>query len=169
MGIMKHNPDNLAKTSIYLASKIEDNVVDNLENFCCKVRENSELVRLCETKLLDGTSYDLMIYSPFRSLRRLLVIIKKNLMISEQKTNQRNNHILTRLNMGACRLIEEQMLTDLPLEYTPGHLATAALLLAFEGKYLPISTFPTLYNQEYQNLDEGILSSVACITRKLRS
>jgi len=166
--IIEYNPNLIAKSSIYLATKIKDNIVENLEDYCLKVCENSGLIRSHEMILIDGILFDLHFHTPDRIIKKFFVLVFDKLMDKKRKYVL-NNYKIIKLNMGACRLIEAQMLSDLLLEYSPSHLALAALSLAFEGKHFYTPNFPKLLNKGFKFSVICFVSSMAQISRKLRS
>merc|ERR1712118_511209 len=59
--------------------------------------------------------------------------------------NELSSPDIKTLNVGILRMIDDSMITDLPLEFSPGLIVSASLSLACEGKGWPCNKLFCLF------------------------
>ncbi|KAH3761670.1 cyclin H [Pelomyxa schiedti] len=132
-----HDPDLLIVTCIFLAGKIEEyrislhQLCDMIENATApkphapgigQIRVTAAKVMECELGLLAGLRFNLIVYHPHRSFRGFTADWCK--FAESNKIRQPDADALIRTGN---KFLHEVMLTDVPLIYTPGQIALAAL------------------------------------------
>jgi hypothetical protein len=169
-------------TSVYLASKLEDSIMENIEDFCFKVGVCPNKMRICEMTLLNSNMSNLLPHTPHRAYKGLFQIINKEHTSSLFCPDKLFSFDTKVLSVGILRLIDDSMLTDLLMEFSPGFIVSAALSLACEGKGWICSTFLYLFGNllskkieissqfklTYKFKESDLYNILATITRMLR-
>jgi len=125
--LLQHNLKVMMLTSIYVACKVEENYV-SAEEFGKGMHEDASRVLNAELTLLAGLSFQLVTYSPYRSIEGFHHDIRRKL------SNAGGGEIgkLTEEKLDECvavarKIADKQLLTDAPLMHSPGKLALSAL------------------------------------------
>jgi cyclin H len=117
---LQHNLKVIMLTSIYVACKVEENYV-SAEEFGKGMHEDASRVLNAELTLLAGLSFQLVTYSPYRSIQGFRHDMEEKLGAGEKIVN------LDGCGVEASKFTDKQMLTDAPLMHSPGKLALSAL------------------------------------------
>lgn len=111
-------------TSIYVACKVEENYV-SAEELGKGMHEDASRVLNAELTLLAGLNFQLVTYSPYRSIEGFRHDMEEKLRADDagKVTLEKVDECVA----AACKIADMQLLTDAPLLHSPGKLALAAL------------------------------------------
>lgn len=126
--LLQHNLKVMMLTSIYVACKVEENYV-SAEEFGKGMHEDASRVLNAELTLLSGLSFQLVTYSPYRSIEGFRHDIEEKLGCAGEGEGKLplTRETLEDCTAAACKIAEKQLLTDAPLMHSPGKLALSAL------------------------------------------
>ena len=123
--LLQHNLKVMMLTSIYVACKVEENYV-SAEEFGKGMHEDASRVLNAELTLLAGLSFQLVTYSPYRSIQGFRHDIEEKLSAGVEM-GKLTKEKLDECVAAACKIADKQLLTDAPLMHSPGKLALSAL------------------------------------------
>ncbi|CEG36180.1 cyclin h-1 [Plasmopara halstedii] len=122
--VMEFHPKYLVPTAIYVAGKVEEQYM-SVDTIADQLHVNHKFIIGHEMILLEGVRFQLIMYHPFRALLGFLddfrafakQALKKDLPAT----------VLQKLHANSSAMINDILLTDLPILYYPSFLALAAL------------------------------------------
>ncbi|KAG1688332.1 hypothetical protein DVH05_003764 [Phytophthora capsici] len=122
--VMEFHPKYLVPTAIYVAGKVEEQYM-SVDTIADQLHVDHKFIIGHEMILLEGVRFQLIMYHPFRALLGFLddfrafakQILHKDLAAT----------VLQKLHANSTALLNDMLLTDLPLLHYPSHLALAAL------------------------------------------
>ena len=124
--LLQHNLKVMMLTSIYVACKVEENYV-SAEEFGKGMHEDASRVLNAELTLLAGLSFQLVTYSPYRSIQGFRHDVEDKVDAGDVGMGKLTKENLDECVAVASKIADKQMLTDAPLMHSPGKLALAAL------------------------------------------
>ncbi|KAE8911896.1 hypothetical protein PF005_g5931 [Phytophthora fragariae] len=122
--VMEFHPKYLVPTAIYVAGKVEEQYmsVDTVAN---QLHVDHKFIIGHEMVLLEGVRFQLIMYHPFRALLGFLDDFRA---FAKQVLNKDlPATVLQKLHANSTALLNNLLLTDLPLLHYPSYLALAAL------------------------------------------
>lgn len=122
--VMEFHPKYLVPTAIYVAGKVEEQYM-SVDTVADQLHVDHKFIIGHEMILLEGVRFQLIMYHPFRALLGFLddfrafakQVLKKDLAAT----------VLQKLHANSTALLNDLLLTDLPLLHYPSYLALAAL------------------------------------------
>ncbi|CAI5746662.1 unnamed protein product [Peronospora destructor] len=122
--VMEFHPKYLVPTAIYVAGKVEEQYI-SVDTVADQLHVDHIFIIGHEMILLEGVRFQLIMYHPFRTLLGFLddfrafakQVLKKDLPAT----------VLQKLHADSTALLNDMLLTDLPLLHYPSYLALAAL------------------------------------------
>ncbi|GMF24951.1 unnamed protein product [Phytophthora fragariaefolia] len=122
--VMEFHPKYLVPTAIYVAGKVEEQYM-SVDTVADQLHVDHKYIIGHEMILLEGVRFQLIMYHPFRALLGFLddfrafakQVLSKDLPAS----------VLQKLHANSTALLNDLLLTDLPLLHYPAYLALAAL------------------------------------------
>ncbi|TDH65802.1 hypothetical protein CCR75_009023 [Bremia lactucae] len=122
--VMEFHPKYLLPTAIYVAGKVEEQYI-SVDTVADQLQVDHKEIIGHEMILLEGVRFQLIMYYPFRALLGFLddfrAFAKKVLKIDLPAT------VLQKLHSNSTAILNDMLLTDLPLLHYPSYLALAAL------------------------------------------
>jgi len=95
--------------------------------------------------LFNSNIVNLLPHTSYRVHKGLFQLVNKKHTRFLLCLNELSSFDIKILNVGILRMIDDSMLTDFPLEFSPGLIVSAALSLACEGKGWPCSKLLCLF------------------------
>lgn len=126
--VMEFHPKFLVPTAIYVAGKVEEQYI-SVDTVAQQLAVDHKHVIGHEMVLLEGVRFQLIMYHPFRAL---LGFVDDFRGYTKAKGRELPVDTLQKLHANASVIVNELLLTDLPLMYYPSYLALAALMHAVE-------------------------------------
>jgi len=143
--VMMHDPKTIMVSAAFLASKVEDAMTDvryleegtNLMNSPVTLSE----ILPAELKLLSGVNFELLCFHPYKAvlaitedLRTYLKSEKGRSLVNFTTGNDRPiiGQDLKPMHDAAHSIVNDVIVSDIPLLYTPGQIGLAALIVANE-------------------------------------
>ncbi|KAG6609569.1 cyclin-H1-1 isoform X2 [Phytophthora cinnamomi] len=122
--VMEFHPKYLVPTAIYVAGKVEEQYM-SVDTVADQLHVDHKFIIGHEMILLEGVRFQLIMYHPFRALLGFLddfrafakQVLNKDLPAS----------VLQKLHANSTAMLNDLLLTDLPLLHYPSNLALAAL------------------------------------------
>ncbi|KAG3117285.1 hypothetical protein PI124_g3435 [Phytophthora idaei] len=122
--VMEFHPKYIVPTAIYVAGKVEEQYM-SVDTVADQLHVDHKFIIGHEMILLEGVRFQLIMYHPFRTLLGFLddfrafakQVLKKDLPAT----------VLQKLHANSTAILNDMLLTDLPLLHYPSYLALAAL------------------------------------------
>lgn len=141
--VMVHDPKTIMVSSAFLASKVEDAMTDvryleegtNLMNAPVALSE----IILAELNLLAGVNFELLCFHPYKAVLALTEDLRTYLKSEKGRSLVHFANGSDRLIVGqdlkpmhdaAQDIVNDVIVSDIPLLYTPGQIGLAALMVA---------------------------------------
>uniref|UniRef100_K3WG18 Cyclin-like domain-containing protein n=1 Tax=Globisporangium ultimum (strain ATCC 200006 / CBS 805.95 / DAOM BR144) TaxID=431595 RepID=K3WG18_GLOUD len=121
--VMEFHPKFIVPTAIYVAGKIEEQYI-SVDTIAEQLHVDHKHVIGHEMILLEGTRFQLIMYHPFRALWGFVDDFRG---FTKAKGKELPLNTLQKLHSNSCVVVNDLLLTDLPLTYYPPYLALAAL------------------------------------------
>lgn len=145
--VMVHDPKAIMVAAAFLASKVEDamtkiNFLEEGTNLM-NAPVGSAAIITAEINLLSGINFELFCFHPYKAvlsitedMRTYLKSEKGRSLVSFPNGNNRPivGQDLKPMHDAAQLIVNDVILSDLPLLYTPGQVGLAALVVANEGQ-----------------------------------
>ncbi|RLN96486.1 hypothetical protein BBJ28_00000610 [Nothophytophthora sp. Chile5] len=122
--VMEFHPKFMVPTAIYVAGKVEEQYM-SVDTVADQLHVDHKFIIGHEMVLLEGVRFQLIMYHPFRALLGFLDdfrVFAKQALAKELPAN-----VLQKLHANSSALLNDLLLTDLPLLHYPSYLALAAL------------------------------------------
>ncbi|KAG1711139.1 hypothetical protein DVH05_013856 [Phytophthora capsici] len=122
--VMEFHPKYLVPTAIYVAGKVEEQYM-SVDTVADQLHVDHKFIIGHEMILLEGVRFQLIMYHPFRALLGFLDDFRafaKQILHKDLPAT-----VLQKLHANSTALLNDMLLTDLPLLHYPSHLALAAL------------------------------------------
>lgn len=124
--VMEFHPKFMVPTAIYVAGKVEEQYM-SVDTVADQLHVDHKHIIGHEMVLLEGVRFQLIMYHPFRALLGFMgdlqgfakAVLSKELPAS----------LLQKLHANSCVILNELLLTDLPLTQYPAYLALSALAM----------------------------------------
>mmetsp|Transcript_16909 Transcript_16909/g.27659 ORF Transcript_16909/g.27659 Transcript_16909/m.27659 type:complete len:435 (+) Transcript_16909:98-1402(+) len=143
--VMIHDPKPMLAAAAFLAAKVEDCMLD-IRYLEMGTKEMNAPVPLtdildAEIRLVKGIDFDLLVFSPYKTilpivedLRTFLKSERGKGLVKWKKGEQRQlvGEDLRPIHDMAMKIVDDVIVSDIPLMYAPGEVGTAALLVANE-------------------------------------
>ena len=143
--VMIHDPKTMLAAAAFLAAKVEDCMLD-VRYIEMGTKEMSAPVPLndildAETRLIKGIDFDLLVFSPYKAilsitedLRTFLKSERGKGLVTWKKGEQRQlvGEDLRPIHDMAMKIVDDAIVSDIPMMYAPGEVGTAALVVANE-------------------------------------
>lgn len=159
--LLQHNLKVMMLTSIYVACKVEENYV-SAEEFGKGMHEDASRVLNAELTLLAGLSFQLVTYSPYRSIEGFRHDVEAKLSAGE--IGNLSKEKLDECVAAASKIADKQLLTDAPLIHSPGKLALSALRSAARALSLE-GVLEYIRGLEKQSTEGG--ETASCVSQSL--
>mmetsp|Transcript_44 Transcript_44/g.98 ORF Transcript_44/g.98 Transcript_44/m.98 type:complete len:356 (+) Transcript_44:3-1070(+) len=141
--VMVHDPKAMMVAAAFLASKVEDAMTEvrHLEEGTKLMNSpvsQSEILQ-CEFALLEGIHCDLLCFHPYKAVLaftedlRMFIKSDKGRELARFKRGENRPVVgqdLKPMHDGARRLVDDVIVSDIPLMYSPGHAGLTALMVA---------------------------------------
>ena len=122
--VMEFHPKYLVPTAIYVAGKVEEQYI-SVDTVADQLHVDHKFIVGHEMILLEGVRFQLIMYHPFRTLLGFLDDFRA---FAKQVLNKDiPATVLQQLHANSTALLNDMLLTDLPLLHYPSYLALAAL------------------------------------------
>ncbi|KAE9352452.1 hypothetical protein PF008_g5472 [Phytophthora fragariae] len=122
--VMEFHPKYLVPTAIYVAGKVEEQYM-SVDTVADQLHVDHKFIIGHEMVLLEGVRFQLIMYHPFRALLGFLDDFRA---FAKQVLNKDlPATVLQKLHANSTALLNNLLLTDLPLLHYPSYLALAAL------------------------------------------
>lgn len=121
--VMEFHPKFIVPTAIYVAGKVEEQYI-SVDTIAEQLHVDHKHVIGHEMVLLEGTRFQLIMYHPFRAL---LGFVDDFRGYAKAKGKELPVDTLQKLHSNSCVVVNDMLLTDLPLVCYPSLLALAAL------------------------------------------
>ncbi|CAH0475694.1 unnamed protein product [Peronospora belbahrii] len=122
--VMEFHPKHLVPTAIYVAGKVEEQYI-SVDTVADQLHVDHKFIIGHEMILLEGVRFHLIMYHPFRTLLGFLDDFRaysKQVLSKDLPAT-----VLQKLHANATAVLNDMLLTDLPLLHYPSYLALAAL------------------------------------------
>jgi cyclin H len=143
--VMVYDPKSIMVAAAFLAAKVEDatteiKYLEEGTNLMNAPVTQAEIIH-SEIDLIRGNNFDLLCYHPYKAvlsltedLRTYLKSKKGRSLVHFQNGNQRPivGQDLKPMHDDAAKLVNDIIVSDIPLLYTPGQVGLAALMVANE-------------------------------------
>lgn len=143
--VMIHDPKTIMVSAAFLASKVEDAMTDvryleegtNLMNSPVTLSE----ILPAETKLLSGINFELLCFHPYKAVLAITEDLRTYLKSEKGRSlvkflNGTDRPIIGQdlkpMHDDAQSIVNDVIVSDIPLLYTPGQIGLAALIVANE-------------------------------------
>ncbi|CAM9948036.1 unnamed protein product [Ascophyllum nodosum] len=163
--VLEHDPTILILTSIFLASKTEEQIAS--VSLLAKATGRDELQILGkELGLLRGLSFHLAVFHPYRALPALLEGAR--LKAKAEGILPPTDRIVA-LHDGARAALDDILVTDLPFLHPPSRLALAALLREARRMEAPPFDVTSMLNKEFHTREgwKGVFAEAKELAREL--
>jgi cyclin H len=175
--VMMHDPKTIMVSSAFLAAKVEDAMTDvryleegtNLMNSPVTL---SEIIP-AEINLLSGVNFELLCFHPYKAvlaitedLRTYLKSEKGRSLVKFSDGSDRPivGQDLKPMHDAAQAIVNDVVISDIPLLYTPGQIGLAALMVANEKQEdkdgIPQIDLLGYLSQRFEDADIGKMSSL---------
>ncbi|TYZ60928.1 hypothetical protein PybrP1_004331 [[Pythium] brassicae (nom. inval.)] len=121
--VMEFHPKFLVPTAIYVAGKVEEQYI-SVDTVAAQLKVDHKHVIAHEMVLLEGVRFQLIMYHPFRAL---LGFVDDFRGFAKAAGAELPVDTLQKLHANATVVVNELLLTDVPLTHYPAYLALAAL------------------------------------------
>ncbi|POM68719.1 Cyclin-H [Phytophthora palmivora] len=122
--VMEFHPKYLVPTAIYVAGKVEEQYM-SVDTVADQLHVDHKFIIGHEMILLEGVRFQLIMYHPFRTLLGFLDDFRA---FAKQVLNKDlPATVLQKLHANSTALLNDMLLTDLPLLHYPSYLALASL------------------------------------------
>jgi cyclin H len=142
---MIHDPKPMLAAAAFLAAKVEDCMLD-VRYLEMGTKEMNAPVPLndildAEIRLIQGIDFDLLVFSPYKTilsitedLRTFLKSERGKGLVTWNREEQRQlvGEDLRPIHDMAMKIVDDVIVSDIPLMYAPGEVGTAALVVANE-------------------------------------
>ncbi|OWZ24074.1 Cyclin-H [Phytophthora megakarya] len=122
--VMEFHPKYLVPTAIYVAGKVEEQYM-SVDTVADQLHVDHKFIIGHEMILLEGVRFQLIMYHPFRTLLGFLDDFRA--FTKQVLTKDLPATVLQKLHANSTALLNDMLLTDLPLLHYPSYLALAAL------------------------------------------
>ncbi|KAF4316617.1 hypothetical protein BBO99_00001659 [Phytophthora kernoviae] len=122
--VMEFHPKFMVPTAIYVAGKIEEQYI-SVDTVADQLHVDHKFIIGHEMILLEGVRFQLIMYHPFRALLGFMDDFRA--FSKQVLSNDLPATVLQKLHANSCALLNDMLLTDLPLLHYPAYLALAAL------------------------------------------
>jgi len=143
--VMIHDPKPMLAAAAFLAAKVEDCMLD-IRYLEMGTKEMNAPVPLtdildAEIRLMKGIDFDLMVFSPYKTILPIIEDLRTFLksergkgLVQWKRGEQRQlvGEDLRPIHDMAMRIVDDVIVSDIPLMYAPGEVGTAALVVANE-------------------------------------
>lgn len=143
--VMIHDPKPMLAAAAFLAAKVEDCMLD-IRYLEMGTKEMNAPVPLtdildAEIRLMKGIDFDLLVFSPYKTilpivedLRTFLKSERGKGLVKWKSGEQRQlvGEDLRPIHDMAMKIVDDVIVSDIPLMYAPGEVGTAALVVANE-------------------------------------
>ncbi|KAL7445924.1 hypothetical protein ACHAXM_011743 [Skeletonema potamos] len=143
--VMIHDPKPMLAAAAFLAAKVEDCMLD-VRYLEMGTKEMNAPVPLndildAEIRLIQGIDFDLLVFSPYKTilsitedLRTFLKSERGKGLVTWNREEQRQlvGEDLRPIHDMAMKIVDDVVVSDIPLMYAPGEVGTAALVVANE-------------------------------------
>jgi len=122
--VMEFHPKYLVPTAIYVAGKVEEQYM-SVDTVADQLHVDHKFIIGHEMILLEGVRFQLIMYHPFRALLGFLDDFRafaKQVLAKDLPAT-----VLQKLHANSTALLNDMLLTDLPLLHYPAFLALASL------------------------------------------
>jgi len=143
--VMIHDPKTMLAAAAFLAAKVEDCMLDvrYLEMGTKEMNAPVPLTDIldAEIRLMKGIDFDLLVFSPYKTivpivedLRTFLKSERGKGLVKWKKGEERQleREDLRPVHDMAMKIVDDVIVSDIPLMYAPGEVGTAALVVANE-------------------------------------
>eukprot|EP00934_Nitzschia_sp_Nitz4_P009241 Nitzschia sp. Nitz4//scaffold1_size375055//366965//368122//NITZ4_000345-RA/size375055-processed-gene-0.474-mRNA-1//-1//CDS//3329541252//9231//frame0 len=183
--VMMHDPKVIMVAAAFLASKVEDAMTDvrYLEegtNLLSAPVSSAEIIP-AEINLLSGVNFELFCFHPYKAvlsitedMRTYLKSEKGCSLVTFPNNNQRPivGQDLKPMHDAAQLIVNDVVVSDIPLLYTPGQIGLAALMVANEdqdGVDVPQINMLGYLSQRFEDADlEGMTTLLQGLCQMLR-
>eukprot|EP00252_Welwitschia_mirabilis_P005313 TRINITY_DN15818_c0_g1_i1.p1 TRINITY_DN15818_c0_g1~~TRINITY_DN15818_c0_g1_i1.p1 ORF type:complete len:333 (+),score=72.01 TRINITY_DN15818_c0_g1_i1:456-1454(+) len=128
--VMEHDPKHIMLTCIYLSCKVEEFHV-SAEELGKGIQQDHQVILRNEMLVLQSLGFDLIVYSPYRSIDGFVDNMQKILDAKDEEWQKSEA-----LKEAAIAEVDKNMLTDAPLLFPPGQIALAALRRVNKERHL---------------------------------
>ncbi|KAL4087249.1 hypothetical protein PRIC1_013146 [Phytophthora ramorum] len=122
--VMEFHPKFLVPTAIYVAGKVEEQYM-SVDTVADQLHVDHKFIIGHEMILLEGVRFQLIMYHPFRALLGFLDDFRA--FAKQVLSKDLPATVLQKLHANSTALLNDMLLTDLPLLHYPSVLALAAL------------------------------------------
>ncbi|VVT54519.1 uncharacterized protein SAPINGB_P004116 [Magnusiomyces paraingens] len=122
---MEHHPKDIFSTCIFLAAKVENNLI-KIDYLCKVLRKNQKEILDCEFLVLQSLSFTLLVHNGYRPMRGLLLDIQAVI------PHLAPPEALEPLRLKTKKAIIDSFFSDVQFHFTPPQIALAALMTADE-------------------------------------
>ncbi|KAG7387491.1 hypothetical protein PHYPSEUDO_014013 [Phytophthora pseudosyringae] len=122
--VMEFHPKYLVPTAIYVAGKVEEQYM-SVDTVADQLHVDHKFIIGHEMILLDGVRFQLIMYHPFRTLLGFLDDFRS--FAKQVLSKDLPATVLQKLHANSTALLNDMLLTDLPMLHYPSYLALAAL------------------------------------------
>ena len=143
--VMMHDPKTMLAAAAFLAAKVEDCMLDvrYLEMGTTEMNAPVPMNEIldAEIRLMNGIDFDLLVFSPYKTilpivedLRTFLKSERGRGLVKWKKGEQRQlvGEDLRPIHDTAMKIVDDVIVSDIPLMYAPGEVGTAVLVVANE-------------------------------------
>lgn len=124
--VMEFHPKFMVPTAIYVAGKVEEQYM-SVDTVADQLHVDHKHIIGHEMVLLEGVRFQLIMYHPFRALLGFMGDLQS--FAKAVLTKELPAALLQKLHANSCAVLNELLLTDLPLTQYPAYLALAALAM----------------------------------------
>lgn len=137
--VMLHDPKATMVAAAFLASKVEDATADvrNLEEGTARMDAavRSQEIIPAELNLLNATHFDLVCFHPYKAVQALTEDLRTYLKSDKGKVLVKVERPLSGQDLkpmydAARKLLDDAVVSDIPLLYSPGQVGLASLMVA---------------------------------------
>eukprot|EP00984_Skeletonema_dohrnii_P005282 scaffold1845_cov127-Skeletonema_dohrnii-CCMP3373.AAC.5 len=145
--VMIHDPKTMLAAAAFLAAKVEDCMLDvrYLEMGTKEMNAPVPLTDIldAEIRLMKGIDFDLLVFSPYKTIVPIVEDLRTFLKSErgkglvkwkEGEERQLEREDLRPVHDMAMKIVDDVIVSDIPLMYAPGEVGTAALVVANERK-----------------------------------
>jgi len=181
--VMVHDPKVIMVAAAFLAAKVEDAMTDirYLEEGTNEMNApvaSSEIIP-AEIKLLSGVNFELFCFHPYKAVLSITEDMRTYLKSEKGKvlvtfTNEKDRQIIGQdlkpMHDEAQTIVNDVIVSDIPLLYPPGQVGLAALMVANEQQQGKDDT-PTIDMLGYlaQRFENADLDGVSSVLREICS
>ncbi|KAK1737605.1 cyclin-H [Skeletonema marinoi] len=143
--VMIHDPKTMLAAAAFLAAKVEDCMLDvrYLEMGTKEMNAPVPLTDIldAEIRLMKGIDFDLLVFSPYKTIVPIVEDLRTFLKSErgkglvkwkEGEERQLEREDLRPVHDMAMKIVDDVIVSDIPLMYAPGEVGTAALVVANE-------------------------------------